>query len=170
MKRCITMVAFLVLTLTMVPTVSLAQNKCAKCAKKKYSKSVKDKFFKKVHAIYANQEKLGISDKQLNKVKDLKLALKKEIIRKDADIEILKIDIKSLLYADKINVGAINKLIDQKYDAKKAKSKKTVESYAQLKKILSEEQQAKLKSLWKKNVAICPLSGSPKGSSRMDLN
>jgi len=111
--------------------------------------STKEKFFRKVKMIYMHQDELAISDKQLDKIKKLKIDLKKELIRKDADIELIRIDIEALMYEDKMDLGAINKLIDQKYEVKKAKAKKTIASYAKLKEILSEQQMKDLKKLCK---------------------
>ncbi len=104
-----------------------------------------DKFFKKVHIIYKNQEELGVSDEQLTNLKTIKIRQKKELIRKKADIDIIAVDIKAMLWEDKINLEAINKLIDEKYELKKTKAKVLVEAYSKLKDLLSEEQKTKLK-------------------------
>ena len=51
------------------------------------------------------------------------------------------------IYKDKIDIKTIEKLIDQKYEIKKEKVKALINSYAELKNILSDEQKAKLKSI-----------------------
>ena len=76
------------------------------------------KLFKKLHMIYNHQDELGISDEQLAKIKELKIALKKDLIQRQADVDLLKIDIRSALYEDEVNLEEVNKLIDQKYEIK----------------------------------------------------
>lgn len=131
-----------------------AGNKCKSCGDKKEF-SMKDKFFEKIKFVHKNQEALEITDDQLAKIKDLKIKTKKELIRKHADIEVIKIDIISFLYQEKINVDAINKLIDKKYDIKKEKAKLLVSSLADLKGILTKDQCAKLKQCYKNKCGKC---------------
>ena len=72
------------------------------------------------------------------------------MIRKKAEIDIVALDIKAAMRDEQINTGAIDKLIDRKYDLKKAKAKSLVGAYAAVNGILTDEQKSKLKSLWKK--------------------
>ena len=109
-----------------------------------------DKFFHKAHFFYMNQEALGLSEKQVKAIKALKMSVKKELVTKGAEIELLKIEIKSLLYMPKIDTGAINKLIDKKYELKKEKAKFLVAKIAAIKAIPTEEQMVKAKSIWLK--------------------
>jgi len=95
--------------------------------------------------MYVYQDKLKLTDEQLDQIKDLKVALKKDLIRKKAEVKVIKIEIHSLMYEKEIDLAAINKLIDQKYEIKKAKSKMVVDSCVKLKKILTEEQLKKFK-------------------------
>jgi len=108
-----------------------------------------DMFFMKVEMIQKHQEEIGVTDNQMHQIEDLKTAFKKDTIRKEAEIDILEIDIHSLMHKEQVDVGAVYKLIDQKYEFKKAKTKKTVESFAQLKKIITKDQMAKLRSIIK---------------------
>ena len=108
------------------------------------------KFSFKAHLILANKEKLGLSDGQVTKIKELKMKTKKDLIRKAAEIKILALDIKAGMWKDPINTSAVNKLIDKKYDLKKGKTKSLVEAYTALKGILTKGQKEKMKGLWKK--------------------
>ncbi|MFC1577118.1 Spy/CpxP family protein refolding chaperone [Candidatus Omnitrophota bacterium] len=123
----------------------------AGCGCSKSRADLKSKLYKKFSGIFANQEELGISDGQMKKIKSLKVEMKKDIIRKEAAVEIAAIDIKAMLREDKIDTDAIGKLIDKKYDIKKEKAKSLVDTYAKLKDILTKEQQDKLKGLYKKS-------------------
>lgn len=106
-----------------------------------------DEFCDKAMMILKSQEELGLSDEQVKKIKDLKMLVKKDLIRKKADIDILAIDIKSAMREDVIDVNAVNALIDKKYEIKKEKAKSLVAALAVLKTLLTEEQRKKLKTL-----------------------
>lgn len=109
--------------------------------------SVTKKVFEKIKIINTYQDELEVSDEQLTKIRDLKIALKKEHIRRDAEVELLKLDITSLLYADQVDVEAVNKLIDKEYSAMKAKTKKSIASYVELNSVLNKDQMTELKEL-----------------------
>ena len=144
---------YLILTMALALIVGLTQSVCFadkgyRHGEREYQKkSIEAKFFKTVRLIYLYQVELKVSDEQLDQIKALKLALKKDLIRKKADIEVIKADIHSLLYEDEVDVAAANRFIDQKYEIKKAKSKMIVESYAKLKKVLTKEQMDKLRQI-----------------------
>jgi len=112
-------------------------------------KGLDEKILWKAHFFLRNSDDLELSDEQVKQIKDLKFAVKKELVVQNADIEVLGIDIKSKLYSSEIDTEAISKLIDQKYDLKKAKAKYLVGKYAELKGILTAEQKEKLRDLWK---------------------
>lgn len=115
----------------------------------------KDAFMKKVKLIYRFQEELGITDEQLESLKTIKNTVKKDIIMKKAEIEVISVDIKAALEVDDIDVTAVNALIDKKYEIKKAKAKITVEALAKLKNVLTPAQKDKLKMLIKER-KDCP--------------
>lgn len=111
--------------------------------------SLKDQFYHKAHYILENQEALGLSEDQIEKIESLKLETKKGLILQEAEIEVLAIDIKSKLHEDTIDVKGIDALIDKKYDLKKANTKALIKSFADLKNLLTPEQKKTLKALWK---------------------
>lgn len=147
MRKYLIVTVTLVLALGLMQSVSFAEKRAGYDHGRYHKKSVKEKFFKKAKMIYLYQDELNVTDEQLDQIKELKIALKKDLIRKGADLNIIKVDIRSLLHEDEVNINAVNKLIDQKYEIKKAKMKKVVQSYAQLKKILTKEQIEKLKEI-----------------------
>ena len=107
------------------------------------------KFFKKLYLIEKNQAEIGITDDKLQALKNLSVETKKALIKYEADIEIVGLDLNQKLYENPIDVAATNKLVDQKYELKKAKTKSLVEAFAKLKSTLSKEQLAKLKEIHK---------------------
>jgi len=111
------------------------------------------KNFDKVRRALKSQEELGISDEQYEKLKTLKTNTKKDIIKRKAEIDIIGVDIKSKLGEDTIDTKSINKLIDQKYELKKARAKALVEAYAAFQNILTDDQKKKLKGISHKSPA-----------------
>ena len=103
------------------------------------------KIFHTIHLALKNKDELGISDEQYEKLKTLKANTKKDLIKRKAEIDIIGVDIKSKLGEDTIDTKSINKLIDQKFELKKAKAKSLVEAYAAFQNILSDDQKKKLK-------------------------
>ncbi|MGD9014843.1 MAG: hypothetical protein PVI33_02315 [Candidatus Omnitrophota bacterium] len=150
MRKKLTVVALvaLVTILTVAVVTSSAYEGGHGKSKGHYEKS-KDMVVMKAYMILKNQDELGLSDDQITKVKDLKLQYKKDTIKQDAEIEIIALDIKSKMYEESVDLEAINALIDQKYELKKAKAKSLVAAYTQLKSILTEKQLDQLKELYK---------------------
>ena len=109
------------------------------------------KVLDKMHLAISNQEELALSEDQSQKIKTLKIATKKDLIKRKAEIDLLAIDIKSKLSEDTIDIEGANKIIDQKYELKKAKAKALVETYAKFKGILTDEQKKKLKNVCSKS-------------------
>jgi Spy/CpxP family protein refolding chaperone len=103
----------------------------------------------KMHLAMMHQEELALSEDQYQKIQTLKTDTKKDLVKRKAEIDLLAIDMKSKLSEDTIDVEGINKLIDQKYELKKAKAKALVEVCVTFKGILTDEQKQKLKK-------ICP--------------
>ena len=111
---------------------------------------MESKFYKQAMLIIANQEELGLSDAEVKKIKGLKIATKKDLITKKAEIDLIAIDIKAALWEDTIDLGSVNTLIDRKYELKKQKTKSIVAACAALKGMLTKEQIKDLKGLCKK--------------------
>ena len=98
-----------------------------------------------------NEDKLELTDIQIGQIKALKLKTKKDVIKKDADIEILGLDVSNELWKEDIDTAAVAKIIDEKYSIKAEKAKALVSAYAELKNILTSEQKEKMKSFWKES-------------------
>jgi hypothetical protein len=118
---------------------------------KHYGHGLDKKFVNKVRLALKNQEELGLSDEQYEKLKTLKMNTKKDLIKRKAEIDIIGVDIKGKLWEDPIDKKSINKFIDQKYELKKAKAKALVEAYATFQTILTDDQKKKLKELSQKS-------------------
>jgi len=127
----------------------------------------------KLHSAMANQDALGLAADQIGKIKHLKISLKKDLIKRKAEIDIIGIDIKSKLSEDKLDKEGINNLIDQKYELKKAKTKALIDACAEMRNILTAEQREKLKKIMcqgckcpKKSSGECPAKSPMKCPKR----
>lgn len=123
------------------------QKECMKCAEEKKN-SLKEKFFYKAGLFLKHADEIGLSEEQVKQIKDLKHSTKKAYVMKKAEIEVAAIDFQAGLYG-KVDVNAMNGIIDKKYDLKKEKAKMLVKAYADLKNILSDSQMEKIKELYK---------------------
>ena len=108
-----------------------------------------EKFLHFAHSILENHEELGLADVDVKKVRDLKIGTKKSLIRNRAEVELLMVDVISSLYQEKPDISAINRLIDKKFDIKKAGMKKLIASFVTVKKLLSKEQIKQVKAICK---------------------
>lgn len=90
---------------------------------------------------------LALSMEQETQLKALEIAMKKELIRQNADIDIIDVDLKAGMLEDVIDRDALNMLIDKKYEMKKEKAKYLLGVHAQFKEMLSKEQHDMLKNL-----------------------
>lgn len=141
--------AFLVFSLVLTTTLLQAyEHKFGKTKGEGWS--FEDKFNNKAHLMLANKAELGLSTDQIKNIKDLKNKTQKNLIKQDAEINIIALDVKAEMHKDPMDVNAINKLIDKKYDLKKEKAKSLVSSCAELKSILTKEQNEKMKEIYKK--------------------
>ena len=110
-------------------------------------------FFRKAHLILVNAADLNLTDDQVSKIKTLEYGVKKSLIKENADIKSLILDIREAIRKDETDLTAVNSLIDQEYAVKAQKSKESVEACANLKKVLTKDQEKKLKDIWSSRMA-----------------
>jgi len=141
------------------PAIVLAcpqqKEQCVKCEAKAQQCKI-SKLKKKVKALWAHKDVLGVNEDQLAKIKDIKHKAIKELIQLNADKEIVMVDLESAMRGDLIDIAVINKLIDAKYTAKNKTAKTYVKAISDIQKVLSKEQRA----LWKEMCAKSELGGS----------
>ena len=109
-------------------------------------------FFKQVHFVMRSQEKLGLSEDQINAVRSLKLEVEKSLIRQKAETRVSEVEIESALRQDKVDAEALQKLIDEEYEGRKAQAKTLAAAYLKLKDTLTPEQQKSLQGLKKEGI------------------
>ena len=108
---------------------------------------------KKARFLLEHRSDLGLTDAQVKTIEDLKLQVEKDVVRQKAEQRVFKLDLKSKLHQDKIDVEGTNAMIDQNFSSLSAAAKSNVEVYAKLKETLTVEQKAKIKEIWKNKKA-----------------
>lgn len=149
MKKTVLILAlFIAASVLAIQPAALAYDgrKCSDCGRKM---GLDDKFFGKVSFLMDNEEELGLTEEQIDKISSLKWDTKKSLILKQAEIDVIALEMKSGLWQDTIDAPALSKLAEKKYDLKKDKAIKLIESYAALKQILTNDQRDMAKKIWK---------------------
>ena len=116
-----------------------------------HKECLSNKFFHMAHAIFENQSELGFSTENIHKVKELKINMKKSLIKATAEVETIGVDIMAKMWEDSPDMNDINKLLDKKYALKKESMRELLSAFVTLKKMLSKDQLCKLHSLCKAN-------------------
>ncbi|MGH7198194.1 MAG: hypothetical protein ACREH5_05595, partial [Candidatus Omnitrophota bacterium] len=73
----------------------------------------------------------------------------KKYIQQTADMEIFMLEITDKMSQPKVDVEGLNSLVDEGTAKMAASTKEVVAAYAELKGVLSEEQMAKAKEIWR---------------------
>ena len=134
----------IVLLLAVFAAPGLYAKECSRGKKEGHGYDYGEKVLGKMHLAMEHQEELTLSEDQYQKIRTLKIAIKKDLVRNKAEIDVLIIDMKSKLSEDPIDIEGVNKIIDQKYELKKAKEKALVEACVKFRGILTDEQKQKI--------------------------
>lgn len=94
-------------------------------------------------------KEIGLNEEQISKINDLETNCKKDMIRKQAEIGILKVDKQALLKKDEVNLSELKNIIQKIAALESEIEYNCVESSVRVKKILTEEQMKKLHELTK---------------------
>lgn len=108
---------------------------------------ISDKFIQKQRRILKNKETLGLNLKQTNKIEALKINLEKEMVLLDAKIEVVNIELRSVLSQDSTDSKTVLDLIDQKSELEKTKAKAQAMAYLNLKDVLTPDQWVNLNNI-----------------------
>jgi len=163
MKKTLRGILAVAITFGFIHSIALACEKKGDCkgvegdCKGVYGKrlGMQDKFFKKIKLLHKFQKEVDLTKEQEKEVEKISLTLKKELILKNAEVEVLAIEIKSGLYQEEVDMESINNFIDKKYEIKKEIAKKVAAAMAEMKKVITKEQCEKLKGLKKESKLQC---------------
>lgn len=163
MKRTLSLLT--ILSILLVPAVALAGHHGGSCDMKsgcpmskcggqsdcdKSACPIAGKILKKAEFFLDNADEIGLSKEQVKQIKDIKHMTKKDAIFGEAGMKAFYLDMKAKLHEEKVDVEGMNKLIEDATAEMSKGAKKSVQSYAELKAVLSEEQMTKAKAIWKK--------------------
>lgn len=90
-------------------------------------------------------EEIWLTDTQVDRLREISTGSQRESIRTRSEVQLLQLDLKSLLQQDNPDIKKIDSLIDN-ISAKQAEMKKSrIHSMLEMKDVLTDEQQDKLK-------------------------
>jgi len=104
--------------------------------------------------LLALADKLGLSEEQQNKVKDISTSYKKDMIRKNADLEIMETDLSELIQQEQPNLDAIKKQIQEISVLEADMRYSRINSEINVRSILTEAQRDALKGIQKDKCTI----------------
>lgn len=143
-----------VIALAVSDTPEGGKEKCDKSYKEKCNKSKKDRDKRRYEKhrinILDHAEELGLSDKQAASIKDIKSAHEKEMIRLDADIDVLEVELKELHRDYDTSMDILSKKIRE---IERKKGDKRIAKYKMMRdirKIMTPEQREKFKEIFMK--------------------
>ncbi|MBI2094390.1 MAG: hypothetical protein HYT88_06700 [Candidatus Omnitrophica bacterium] len=108
------------------------------------------KVLKKSKFLLEYADEIGLSEQQVAEIKAIKLEAKKTSIRVAAEMKVFELDVQAKMSEPKLDVEGLNAMIDTASQGMSTGAKASVATYAKLRGLLSEEQQKKVKELWKK--------------------
>ena len=111
--------------------------------------TLEGKFFHKAHSLMQHQDEIGLSEEQIESVKMQKREVKKTMLMRNAEIEILAVDINAKLREYPVDEKALSDLVSQKADLEKERAVAMVKAFAQLKNTMTEDQYMAMKEIWK---------------------
>ena len=130
----------------------LSADKCGKCGEQeeKHECPIAGKIMKKAHFFLDNKDELGLSEEQVASIKSIKWQTKKAAILQEANMKVGMMEMEAKLSEPTVDVEGISAMIDQGMAGMAQEAKTSLANYAKLKAVLSDEQMAKAKELWKK--------------------
>lgn len=124
--------------------------------------SVEDRFFEKTAFLLHHQDEIGLSASQVNDIVKMRTDARKICITKDAEKEVVALDVDAALDAYPVDAKMLTGLIQQQYELKKEKALALADSYTKIRNSLSKEQYQAMTDLWKNQdgeFGRCPMAG-----------
>lgn len=109
-------------------------------------------------------EELGLTEKQKSQLEDIRVKYTKEIIRQDAEFQIAEMDLDGLLKNDAADLSKIKDAIRKVEGISGQIRFLRIEAFAEVRKVLTDEQRARLKKLMESH----PMSSMMGGMEGME--
>ncbi|MFH1288804.1 MAG: Spy/CpxP family protein refolding chaperone [bacterium] len=106
-------------------------------------------FHMETDRIVKHAKEIGLSKEQIAKINDLKTNYKKDVIKKQAEIDTLKIDKQALVKKDDVDLAELKKIIQKMAVLEGEKEYNCMEACVKVKKVLNDEQRKKLREMMK---------------------
>lgn len=100
-----------------------------------------------VTSMLRNADKLGLSDEQIKKLREIKRKYSKDIIKQDAELKIAEIDLGALLKESEINLTEVKEALKKVENYRTQIKYLRIMAFVEARKILSAEQKESLKKL-----------------------
>jgi Spy/CpxP family protein refolding chaperone len=100
-----------------------------------------------VSLILRNSGKLGLNDQQKTKLNEIRRKYSKDIIRQDAELKIVEIDLDAILKVPDMNLGKVKEVLKKIEGIKTQIRYLKIEALAEAKKILTEKQRETLRKI-----------------------
>lgn len=111
---------------------------------------ITSKVMKKACFLIGNAQEIGLSDDQVKKIKSIAMEAKKQVILGEAQMKVAFLDMEAKLHEEKLDVEGLNKMVDDFSAGMASATKKMIQSYAELRGTLTDEQMKKAKAVWMK--------------------
>lgn len=108
------------------------------------------KTVKKAGFFLDNKEALSLSEEQVSEIKTIKLEAEKLQIRHGAEMQIMMLDMQTMMHQEPLDVEGFNAYIDKGTAGMAAGGKQAFAAYAKLKAVLNKDQMTKAKAIWSK--------------------
>jgi Spy/CpxP family protein refolding chaperone len=115
-----------------------------------------------VSLMLRNADRLGLSDEQKRQLYDIRVRYSKEIVKRNAELEIEEIDLEVLLNKSEFNLSEVKEALKKVESAKTQIKYLRIEAFVEAKKILTSEQKSDLKKLME-------MRGTPRMKGMMDV-
>jgi Spy/CpxP family protein refolding chaperone len=93
------------------------------------------------------KEELGLSDDQINRIRDLYVNMRKQKVQLKCQIKLNKIDLQSMLMREDVNMPEVEQKIRDTANLKAEKHIAWVRAMQDMRNILTQEQRGKIKSM-----------------------
>ena len=113
-----------------------------------YQWDMSKEFFKKVSFVLNRNAEFGMSDKQIEEVKDLDRKTRKQLIKLEADLKTVDMDLANEMKKTKLYINAVKSLIDTKYNLHKERDLLFIDAFIRLEAVFTPEQADEVKSVF----------------------
>ncbi|MFT5206421.1 MAG: hypothetical protein ACI9CF_000159 [Candidatus Omnitrophota bacterium] len=124
---------------------------CSKSKDKGYQCPITAKIMKKAHFFLYNREAIGLTDDQVTQIKAIKHEVGKGIILSAAHMQVFEMDLKQHMHAKPIDQAGLNDMIDKTAAGWGENAKKHIQTYIDIKAVLTDSQMDKAKEIWSSN-------------------